>query len=154
MTKPISIWQKEIADAANARFPRNSTWSQQDRLLSIFRQLADVTGAVQKEQGIYPSDDAKYEDANHRIAALIADILILCDTRKLDLEAELGKVMDWYKSGTDRNCCVCQNKINMEDQDCYSIEIHKIRSKERKTVWAHRRCLSEAIPCLNQTQTP
>jgi hypothetical protein len=67
-------------------------------LLSILPQFGDVGAAIQKEQGIFASNDHGHDDPNHRIAALIADILILCDERKLDLDTELGEVMDWFRT--------------------------------------------------------
>jgi len=75
----------------------NRKWLEQDRLLSILRQLADVSGGIQKEKGIFPHSNQVYDDPNHRIAATIADLLILCEMRKLDLEKELKKVLAWYQ---------------------------------------------------------
>lgn len=99
--KSLKEWQEAVAKAAGEKFPVNQEWTQQDRLLSILRQLADVSGGIQKEQGIFPHPNRTYDDPNHRIAALIADILILCDMRGLDLEVELEDVLNWYedKSG-------------------------------------------------------
>jgi hypothetical protein len=96
--KTLAEWQKEFGEAAKEKFPNISAWDQQDRLLSILRQFADVGGAIQKEQGLMDSKDHGHDDPNHRIAAVIADVLILCDERKLDLDTELGKVLDWFRT--------------------------------------------------------
>lgn len=95
--KTLQEWQKEFADAAMKKFPNNIKWVEQDRVLSILRQLADVGGAIQKEQGLLKSDNHAHENPNYRIACLIADIFILCEKRKINLEEELDKVLDWYK---------------------------------------------------------
>jgi hypothetical protein len=96
--KYLSQWQRELGKADRKKFPKNiKKWKEQDRLLSVLRQLADVGGAIQKKQGIYPSKDPKHTEPNHRIAALVADILILCDKRNVDLDAELGEVLNWYR---------------------------------------------------------
>ncbi|MFA6256685.1 MAG: hypothetical protein WCT29_00010 [Candidatus Paceibacterota bacterium] len=94
--KNIKEWQKEFIKASN-NFPTNEKWKEQDRLLSILRQLADVGGGIQKEQGVYNHPNKAYDDPNHRIAALIADILILAGKRNFDLDGELQKVLDWYQ---------------------------------------------------------
>jgi|SRR3989344_1997137 len=96
--KNIGQWQKDFAKFAKKKFPKNRKWSQQDRILSILRQLADVSGGIQKEKGIFPHPNKIYDDPNHRIAALIADVLILCEMRKLNVEKELRAVLNWYKN--------------------------------------------------------
>jgi hypothetical protein len=96
--KTIKKWQQEFFQAASNKFPINKKWKEQDRLLSILRQLADVSGGIQKEKGIFPHPNKVYDDPNHRIAALIADILILTYKRGFNLEKELDQVLKWYKS--------------------------------------------------------
>ena len=96
--KNLKKWQKEFAKAAEEKFPINKRWKEQDRILSILRQLADVGGGIQKDKGIFPHPNKVYNDPNHRIAALFADILILVDKRGFNLEKELEKVLKWYKS--------------------------------------------------------
>ena len=96
--KNIKKWQKEFAKAAAKKFPINKKWKEQDRLLSILRQLADVSGGIQKEKGIFPHPNKAYDDPNHRLAALLADILVLIDKKGFDIEKELEKVLKWYKS--------------------------------------------------------
>ena len=95
--KTIKKWQKEFAKAAVRKFPANKKWKEQDRLLSILRQLADVGGGIQKEKNIFPHPNKAYDDPNHRLAALLADILILVDKRGFNLDKELGEVLKWYK---------------------------------------------------------
>jgi len=97
VSRSLSEWQREFGEAARRKFRNTKKWDQQDRVLSILRQLADVGGAIQKEQSIFPSRDHGHERPNHRIAALIADILILCDERRLDLYAELEEVLEWFR---------------------------------------------------------
>ncbi len=96
--KTVKKWQKEFAKAAVKKFPLNKNWKEQDRLLSILRQLADVSGGIQKEKKIFPHPNKVYDNPNHRIAALVADIFILVDKRGFDLEKELGEVLKWYES--------------------------------------------------------
>ena len=102
--KTISEWQKDFSIAANKKYPKNKKWSQQDSLLSILRQLGDVSKGIQWEQGLYEmteKDQKKYKSTNHRIAASIADILILCEKRKMNIEEliekEFPKVMRFFK---------------------------------------------------------
>ena len=99
--KTIAQWQAEIADAANRKFPGNVNWSQSDRLASIQRQLDDVIAAEKVERGVLQSDEHGHQNPDHRIAALIADILILADMRGSDVEAELEKVLQWFNGPKD-----------------------------------------------------
>ena len=96
MARTIQQWQDDISNAANKKFPKNNEWSQFDRLNSIQEQLDDVSAALKVEAGELRSADHAHQDPDHRIAALIADILILADMRKVDLEAELSSVLDWF----------------------------------------------------------
>ena len=93
----LKEYQKAFSTAAAKKFPINAKWNQKDRVLSIQRQLADVGGALQKEEGIYTHDNHAYNDTDHRIAALIADILILVDSRGFDIDTELAEVLKWYQ---------------------------------------------------------
>ena len=99
--KTLQEWQEELSSAAAEKFEINKKWSEQDRLLSILRQLADVGKGIQWEQGLYKMTEEQqkeYKSTDHRIAALIADILILCEKRKTNLEKELSEVLKWYRS--------------------------------------------------------
>jgi len=93
----LSEWQEKFGEAARNKFPNIEDWNHQDRLLSILRQLGDVGGAIQKEQDIFSSENHAHDRPNHRIAALIADVLILCDKRGLDLDCEFREVLEWYQ---------------------------------------------------------
>lgn len=86
-------WQKLLAEAANRKYPVNARWTEQDRFLSITRQLADVGAEIQYEQGVYPH---RKGEADHRIAALIADVLILAQMRGADIDTEMERVLEFY----------------------------------------------------------
>lgn len=94
--KSIREWQKSLSDAAARKFPE-SGWSQTDRVASIHRQLKDVETSLKVESGELHSDDHAHQDPNHRIGALIADILILAQERGFDAESELEKVLAWFE---------------------------------------------------------
>ena len=94
--KSLREWQKALGAAAERKFP-DSGWSESDRLASIRRQLEDVEAALKVESGEVRSDDHAHQDPNHRIAALIADILILAEERGADIESELEKVIAWFE---------------------------------------------------------
>jgi len=94
--KSIAEWQKALSDAAERKFP-DSGWSQTDRLASIHRQLEDVEASLKAESGEVQSDKHAHQDPDHRIAALIADILILAEERGADVETELQKVLEWFE---------------------------------------------------------
>ncbi|MDO8575748.1 MAG: hypothetical protein Q7R90_00360, partial [bacterium] len=93
--KSLREWQKALGEAAARKFP-DSGWSQTDRLASIHRQLEDVEASLKVEGEEVKSDDHAHQDPNHRIAALIADILILAEERGTDVEGELQKVLEWF----------------------------------------------------------
>lgn len=93
----ITDWQKVLEVASERKFP-NSGWSQTDRLASIRRQLKDVEVSLKVESGELKSDDHAHQDPNHRIGALIADILILAEERNADIESELEKVLTWFET--------------------------------------------------------
>ena len=92
----LAEWQKILKAAADYRFP-NSGWTLSDRIASVCRQVDDVNAAHAVEQGTLVSDDHAHQDLNHRIGALIADALILAEERGVDTEAELKKVLAWFK---------------------------------------------------------
>lgn len=94
--KSIAEWQKALKEAADRRFPNNAE-GRFDRVASIQEQLDDVKAALQVERGVRQSDDHAHQDPNHRIAALVADILILAEERGADIESELEKVLAWFK---------------------------------------------------------
>lgn len=94
--RSITEWQREIAGAANRKFPGNDSLLESDRLASIQRQLDDVVAAIKVEQGYFSSDHHAHKDPDHRIAALIADVLILAEMRGADVEKELGEVLRWF----------------------------------------------------------
>lgn len=92
----ITQWQQTLKTASERKF-RSSGWSQTDRLASIEEQLNDVKASLKVESGELQSDDHAHQDPNHRIGALIADILILAEERGVDVEDELEKVLAWFE---------------------------------------------------------
>jgi hypothetical protein len=94
--KHIAEWQKALKAAADRKFP-DSTWGEKERLTSIQAQLDDVKAALEVEHGERVSDDHAHQDPDHRIAALIADILILAEERDTDIERELEQVLAWFE---------------------------------------------------------
>ncbi len=97
--KTISEWQKLLREAADLRFP-NNTLGTFDRLTSLQNQLNDIRGALAVQTGALASNDHAHQDANHRIAALIADALIFAEERGFDAECELEKVLAWFEGGS------------------------------------------------------
>lgn len=96
--RSIIEWQKLLKSAAAQKFP-TSGWDEARRLQSIQEQLDDVKAALQVERGKLKSDDHAHQDPDHRIGALIADILILAEERGADVEGELEKVLAWFEKG-------------------------------------------------------
>lgn len=94
--KYFSEWQELLKAAADKKFP-TSGWDETRRLQSIQDQLDDVKAALAVERGELHSDDHAHQDPNHRIGALIADILILAEERGADVESELEKVVAWFQ---------------------------------------------------------
>ncbi|MBX9765453.1 hypothetical protein K2X83_02315 [Patescibacteria group bacterium] len=92
----IQEWQKALKEAADKKFPGNATGAF-DRVQSIQEQLNDVVAALHVEKGKLKSDDHAHQDPNHRIGALLADILILAEERGVNTERELEKVLAWFK---------------------------------------------------------
>jgi len=96
--RSIAEWQEALKMAAERKFP-NSGWDEVRRLQSIQEQLDDVKAAIELERGQRVSDDYAHHNPNHRIAALIADTLILAEERGADIEGELEKVLAWFEKG-------------------------------------------------------
>lgn len=94
--RSVADWQKVFKTAADQKFS-NSIWGVEERLQSIQEQLDDVKAALEVERGARQSDDHAHQDPSHRIAALIADILILAEERGFDPENELEKVLAWFE---------------------------------------------------------
>ncbi|TAJ14491.1 hypothetical protein EPO56_02060 [Patescibacteria group bacterium] len=94
--KSIADWQKALKMSVERKFP-NSSWGESERLTSIQEQLDDVVAALSVEQKTLESADHAHQDPDHRIGALIADILILAEERNADIESELEKVLAWFE---------------------------------------------------------
>jgi hypothetical protein len=96
LMKSFREWQAVLKAAADRRFSE-SDWGIPERLVSVQSQLDDVKAAFQVERGERTSDDHAHQDPDHRIGALVADILILAEERGMDAEAELEKVLAWFE---------------------------------------------------------
>lgn len=95
--KSIAEWQRILKTAVGRKFP-DSTWDEAERVNSIQGQFDDVKAALEVERGVrQSSDDHAHQDPDHRIGALIADILILAEERGADVESELEKVLAWFE---------------------------------------------------------
>lgn len=88
-------WQDKFVEAVQKRFP-NNFWTAEERLLACYRQLADVSGAMQKAKGNLGQDEHGYEDLKHRIAASFIDLFVLAKQCDVDLEKEWQKALDWF----------------------------------------------------------
>lgn len=71
----------------------------EQRVLSAYRQLADVSGALQRRGGTYISTDPHHRDAKHRIASVFIDLFILAQQENVDLELEFQKAMGHFEGG-------------------------------------------------------
>lgn len=85
----INEWKELFVCAVNTRFPTKFTTEQ--RLLAILRQVSDVSERVQFGKGTK-------EELRHRIAAIFPDLFMLCEDQGVELDEELQRVMDWFKS--------------------------------------------------------
>lgn len=94
--RSLGEWQKALKAAVDRKFP-NSGWDELRRIQSISEQLADAKAALEVERGERTSLDHAHQDPDHRIGALIADILILAEERGTDVESELEKVLAWFE---------------------------------------------------------
>jgi nitric oxide synthase oxygenase domain/subunit len=100
--RPINEWQKALREAAEYKFP-NSDWDISDRIASVHRQVDDVKVALTVEKGKAKSGHLAHKDMNHSIGALVADAFILAEKRGVDTEAELEKVLAWFKERTQKS---------------------------------------------------
>ena len=96
--KTIKEWQKIIMSGVEHKYSNSVRKTQLDRVQFINEQLEDVKNALLVEQGLLQSDDHAHQDSNHRIAALMADVLVLAEMRNFDLEKELKNVSKWYEN--------------------------------------------------------
>lgn len=95
--KSINEWQRILKEAADTKFPNNSSGSF-DRVNSLQEQLDDIKSAKAVEQGELKSNDHAHQDLNHRIGALIADALIFAEERGASMEKELEEILSWFKN--------------------------------------------------------
>jgi hypothetical protein len=98
----ISQWQQLLKEAADARFPNNTSGTF-DRVKSLQDQLDDIKAAIAVENGELESDDHAHQDADHRIAALIADALIFAEERGVSVEPKLESVLAWFRETTKKS---------------------------------------------------
>lgn len=94
--RSIPEWQAAMKAAADRRFPE-CNWDNLRRIQSTQDQLDDVKAALEVEAGMRRSDDHAHQDPNHRIGALVADIMILAEERGMNIEDELEKVLAWFE---------------------------------------------------------
>lgn len=88
--RTVFEWQRLISGAANHKFP--NPYTEDERLEKLQEQLKDVVKSVKAEAGgqrVSPT-------ANHRIACLIAEALLLAQLRGGDMETELEIVLTWF----------------------------------------------------------
>lgn len=81
-------WQKQFSKAIHKKFPKK--WTTEQRLLSLHRQVADIsyTLTVKKIKGI---------TIQTRVADAFIDLFILCEELDVDLEKEFKYIMKWAK---------------------------------------------------------
>ena len=91
----LNYWRDEFGKLAEQKFTHMGP---SDRLLSVYRQLADVSGCIHKAQDLISTDSEKYNQLDHRIAAAIADLFILAKVCDANLDLEIKKVLAWYSS--------------------------------------------------------
>ena len=90
----IKEWQQKFVHAIKNRFPNE--WTKEQRLLAIYRQLADVSGAIAVSGGTLKCNLHGYENVDHAIACVFADLFMLAE--QIDLEKELGEVLCWLET--------------------------------------------------------
>ena len=69
----------------------------EQRLLAIIRQVSDASGAIALAQGNLEDCGHGYREPKHRIACILADVLVLCQEQGVDAEHELLKVQQWFE---------------------------------------------------------
>ena len=47
-------------------------------------------------------------------------------------------------------CCVCNNVVERNDPDGYSLQVQKFGGKSPEMIWAHGSCLRKVIPVLGE----
>lgn len=100
----IEDWKKIIAESADQKFPKNINRTEIDCVNSIKRNFQDVEEGILRElepSGTEESDLLNDDlhgnkEPNYRIACLIADILILAEKRKVNIEGELAGALKWF----------------------------------------------------------
>jgi hypothetical protein len=45
-------------------------------------------------------------------------------------------------------CCVCENPIDQNDSDGYSLQMRKFGSESPQMIWAHGPCLRRVMPVV------
>lgn len=85
----IDDWKRQFVTAVTDRFPKKFTPEQ--RMLAILRQVSDVSERIQFGKGTQ-------DELRHRIAAIFPDLFMLCENQGVELDEELQKVIEWFKS--------------------------------------------------------
>ena len=96
----IEEWKEEFARAVDRKYPNK--WGPQDRLLSLFRQVGDASGAIQVKEGILKGGNPKFKNVPHRLAAIFPDLFVLCAHYGVDMEDELDRVMDFFRPDAEK----------------------------------------------------
>jgi hypothetical protein len=72
--------------------------SSEQRLLSIVRQVADASGAIAVRDGaIRGGQRHGYENVPHRVACILAEVLILARKENVDLDRQMKILLKWYQ---------------------------------------------------------
>lgn len=89
-----ALLKKEIRET----FP-NGFRTTEERLLSIYRQVADVSSILARQQGYGVAHSlGVQEEYNQSIFGILIDVLLLAEEAEIDYDKELNTALQWFKN--------------------------------------------------------
>ena len=90
-------WQSAFGAAVKKKFPKSMT--PEDRLLAVYRQMGDLSGAMAFEAGRLKAVGHGYDNVPHRLACVFAELFILANEMgEQNLDVRLAEVLAWYEA--------------------------------------------------------
>ena len=91
----IVLWQKKFYEEVKKTFAKSLTSEQ--RLLSIFRQVADASMELAKKKGLIETEHISHISCEQSIANIFVDLFVLCEEEGVELEQAFEIVLEYFK---------------------------------------------------------
>ena len=92
----INTLRDEVVKAVKEKYPEKR--SLENRFIDLTRQVGGFGESLQFRQGNLPKC-SQHDTLQHQIASIMVDLFMISDMIGADVEKELGKAIQWFKTG-------------------------------------------------------